>query len=86
MVGLGETMEEIHSTLRDLKNSGVSIVYIGQYLSPTKAHWPVKKYYTPKEFASLETIAKNMGFKAVRSGPLVRSSYRAFESFTEYLG
>jgi len=85
MVGLGETLDQIHDTLRDLKNSGVSIVCIGQYLSPTKDHWPVKKYYTPEEFSSLEREAKNMGFKAVRSGPLVRSSYRAFESFKECL-
>jgi lipoic acid synthetase len=85
MVGLGETKEDIFKTLKDLKSSGVSIVYIGQYLSPTKSHFKVKKYYNPEEFSFLERTAKDMGFKAVCVGPMVRSSYRAFESFKECL-
>lgn len=81
IVGLGETEGDIEKTLFDLKTAGVDIVYIGQYLSPTKNHWPVKKYYTPEEFSLLGKKAENMGFKAVLSGPMVRSSYRAYEAF-----
>ncbi len=86
MVGLGEKEEDIYKTLEDLKCAGVSILYIGQYLRPTKDHCPVKKYYTLQEFSSLEDVAKNMGFKAVLSGPMVRSSYRAFEAYKKCVG
>jgi len=83
MVGLGEGEEDITRTLQDLKDAGVDIVYIGQYLSPTKENWPVKKYYTPDEFSFLEAKTKQMGFKFVFSGPLVRSSYRALEAYLQ---
>lgn len=83
IIGLGETAGDIEATLHDLKKNGVDIVYIGQYLSPTKQHWPVKKYYTPQEFEALEASAKSMGFRAVLAGPMVRSSYRAGETYQE---
>jgi len=85
MVGVGETDGEITETLRDLKACGTDIVYIGQYLNPSQAHHPVRKYYTPDEFDSLKRQASAMGFAAVQSGPLVRSSYRAEESYLSLL-
>lgn len=84
IIGLGETKEEIIRTIRDLKDAGVDILYIGQYLSPSRDHWPVKKYYTPEEFQMFEQEAGNIGFKVVRSAPLVRSSYKAHESYLAY--
>lgn len=81
ITGLGEIGDDINKTLNDLKGAGVDIVYIGQYLSPTKKHWPVKKYYTPEEFSDIGTTAEEMGFKAVMAGPMVRSSYRAYETY-----
>ena len=81
MIGLGEKEADIEETLKDLRSAGVDIVYIGQYLNPTNGHWPVKKYYTPEEFSAFEGMAKNMGFKAVLAGPMVRSSYRAYEAY-----
>ncbi|MFH1665869.1 MAG: lipoyl synthase [Candidatus Omnitrophota bacterium] len=83
IIGLGESEEEILGTLEDLKRAGVDIVYIGQYLSPSPKHWPVKKYYTPEEFDSLAKKAGELGFPAVCAAPMVRSSYRARESYLE---
>jgi len=83
IIGLGETDEEIILTAADLKRSGVSILYIGQYLSPTREHWLVKKYYSPEEFSSLKDEAKKLGFKVVYAGPMVRSSYRAAEAYIQ---
>lgn len=79
MVGLGETIEQIEETLIDLKNAGVDIVTIGQYIQPSKLHLEVAKYYTPEEFDELDKLAQNIGFKHRQIGPLVRSSYRAAE-------
>lgn len=81
ILGLGEEWDEIIKTLEDLKEAGVSIVHIGQYLRPSKRHFPVAKYYKPQEFEDIGRIAMDLGFKAVSSGPLVRSSYRAKESY-----
>jgi len=81
ILGLGETENDVLRTLRELKDREVDIVYIGQYLSPSVDHWPVKRYYTPQEFKFLEEKARRMGFGAVRAGVMVRSSYRAFESY-----
>ncbi len=81
MVGLGEEMNEIKETLQDLKDAGVDIVTIGQYLQPTVKHVPVQRYYTPDEFDQLEQAGKNIGIKHVISGPLVRSSYHAADIF-----
>ena len=79
MVGLGETVEQIAETLTDLKNAGVDIVTIGQYIQPSKLHLEVAKYYTPEEFDELDKLAEKIGFEHRQIGPLVRSSYRAAE-------
>jgi lipoic acid synthetase len=76
MVGLGETISDIRRVFGDLVRAGVDILYIGQYLSPTKAHYPVQKYYTPEEFRLLREEAEQTGIPKVRSAPLLRSSYR----------
>ncbi len=79
MVGLGEVEEEIHQTMRDLREHEVDILTIGQYLRPTENHLPMARYYTPKEFAELKKYGLSLGFRHVESGPLVRSSYHAHE-------
>ena len=79
MVGLGETMDEVVSTLRDLRTAGCRIVTIGPYLRPSLANLPLSRYYTPAEFAELKRIGLDLGFGHVESGPLVRSSYHAHE-------
>jgi lipoate synthase len=85
MVGLGETVEEVVQVLKDLRSIGCDIVTIGQYIRPTARHLPVARYVTPEEFAELERIGYELGFKYVFAGPFVRSSYLAdvaFESAT----
>ncbi len=77
MVGLGETKEEVIETLTDMKNNGVEVVTIGQYLQPTKKHLMVKEYITTDQFKEYEEAGLEMGFRFVESSPLVRSSYRA---------
>ena len=77
MVGLGETMDEIQATMRDLRSWGVEILTIGQYLQPSRQHLPIDRYYTPDEFAQLKDYGLQIGFRWVESGPLVRSSYHA---------
>lgn len=77
MLGLGETYEEVLQALRDLREVGVEIVTLGQYLRPTAKHYPVDRYVTPEEFDRLKEEALAMGFKYVASAPLVRSSYLA---------
>lgn len=79
MVGLGESFEEIESTLSDLKSAGCDIVTMGQYIQPSKAHLPVEKYYTLEEFEDLKKLAEKCGIKHYQIGPLVRSSYNAAE-------
>ena len=83
MVGLGETFAQLEETLFDLKNAGVDIVTIGQYIQPSKAHLEVAKFYTLEEFEELKTLARKVGFKNYQIGPLVRSSYHAMNSFNE---
>lgn len=83
MVGLGETLAQIEETLCDLKNVGVDIITIGQYIQPSKAHLEVAKFYTLEEFEELKTLARKVGFKNYQIGPLVRSSYHAMNSFNE---
>jgi lipoic acid synthetase len=77
MVGLGETMEEVKSTMRDLRAWDVDILTIGQYLQPSRKHLPIDRYYRPEEFEELKLFGESIGFKWVESGPLVRSSYHA---------
>lgn len=81
MLGLGEEGEEVLASLQDLRNVGVDIVTIGQYLQPTPKHLTVKRYAHPLEFDFWKKTAENMGFKGVASGPLVRSSYKASHLF-----
>jgi lipoic acid synthetase len=77
MVGLGETTEQILTTMHDLRDVDVDFLTIGQYLQPTRNHASVKKYYPPEEFLELRNAALQLGFLHVESGPLVRSSYHA---------
>ncbi len=77
MVGIGEETEEVLELMQDLKNHNCDIMTIGQYLQPTKTHLPVDRYVTLEEFAMYKENGAKLGFKAVESGPLVRSSYHA---------
>jgi len=77
ILGLGETTDELIETLRDLRAVDVDLLTLGQYLRPSPAHLPVVKYYRPQEFAELGAIGRELGFRHVESGPLVRSSYHA---------
>jgi lipoic acid synthetase len=79
MLGLGEEKEEVLSTLQDLAAQGTDILTLGQYLQPTKEHLPIVRYVHPDEFAEFKMRGEAMGFKHVEAGPLVRSSYHAFE-------
>lgn len=79
MVGLGEETPELLEVFRDLARVGCDILTIGQYLRPSRDHLPMKRLYTPREFAELKAEALKMGFRHVESGPLVRSSYHAHE-------
>jgi lipoic acid synthetase len=77
MLGLGEKLEQVQTTLRDLRANDVDMVTIGQYLQPSPAHHPVLRYWTPEEFAELEAFGNALGFSNTASGPMVRSSYHA---------
>jgi len=77
MLGLGEKEEEVIQTMQDLRNVGLDIITIGQYLQPSKKNLPVKEFITPEQFKKYETIGLEMGFMYVESGALVRSSYKA---------
>ena len=79
MLGLGETREETLELMRDLRANGVDIVTIGQYLQPTREHLPIDRYVTPDEFRAFAVDGQAMGFRHVESGPLVRSSYHAWD-------
>jgi len=83
MVGLGETKDEIFQVMDDLKSAEVDFLTIGQYLQPSVKHFPLERYYTPKEFDELGTIARAKGFLLVSSSPLTRSSYHADEDFAK---
>jgi lipoic acid synthetase len=77
MVGLGETVDEVLEVMRDLRELDVDILTIGQYLQPTRQHFPISRYYAPEEFEMFQERGYEMGFRWVESGPLVRSSYNA---------
>ncbi|HZD59582.1 MAG TPA: lipoyl synthase [Anaerolineae bacterium] len=79
MVGLGEDVDELVEALADLRHHNCDIVTIGQYLAPSKDHFPIARYYTPAEFEEIGKLGLAMGFSHVESGPLVRSSYHAKE-------
>jgi len=80
MLGLGESEAQVLATLHDLREAGVELLTLGQYLQPTRQHLPVKEYVTPEHFEALAGTAREMGFRHVASGPLVRSSYHADEA------
>jgi len=77
IVGMGETDAEVHSAITDLRNVGVDILTVGQYLRPTPRHLPVVRWWTPDEMDAVGAFAESLGFAHVESGPLVRSSYHA---------
>jgi len=79
MVGLGESFDELLAVMDDLRDHGVDILTIGQYLRPSMSHLPVERFYTPEEFERLRREGRARGFSHVESGPLVRSSYHAHE-------
>ena len=79
ILGMGETTEEIIAVMRDLRERDVDILTLGQYLRPSNDHIALEKYYTPDEFSDLARIGRDMGFRHVEAGPLVRSSYHAWE-------
>ncbi|MDD5062535.1 MAG: lipoyl synthase [Candidatus Marinimicrobia bacterium] len=79
MVGLGETAEQVSELMQDVLNAGCDILTLGQYLQPTKDHLPVVRYITPEEFKTYQDTGLSLGFRAVFSGPLVRSSFHAAE-------
>jgi len=77
ILGMGESVDEVHAALRDLRAAGVDIITIGQYLRPSADHLPVVKWWTPAEFDAVHAYAMSLGFRHVEAGPLVRSSYHA---------
>jgi lipoic acid synthetase len=79
MLGLGETRDEVIAAMSDLAAQHTDILTIGQYMQPDRDHLPIVRYVHPDEFAEYKQIGEQMGFKHVESGPLVRSSYHAFE-------
>ncbi|HEY6089624.1 MAG TPA: lipoyl synthase [Gemmatimonadaceae bacterium] len=79
ILGMGETMEEVVTVMRDLRDVDVDILTLGQYLKPSNDHIALDRYVTPQEFRQLYEIGMEMGFRHVESGPLVRSSYHAWE-------
>lgn len=85
MVGLGESYEEVLTTMKEVREVGVEIFTVGQYLQPTKNHLPVKRYVKESEFLEYEKFGLDLGFSIVKSGSLVRSSYRAEEGVEKLL-
>jgi lipoic acid synthetase len=79
MVGLGEEWDEVLDTVRLIREAGTDVLTVGQYLRPSPQHLPLKRYYSPDEFARIKEYALSLGFPHVESGPLVRSSYHAAE-------
>jgi lipoic acid synthetase len=79
MLGLGEEKDEVLATMQDLAAQDADILTLGQYLQPTREHLPVMRFVHPSEFAEYKRLGERMGFKHVEAGPLVRSSYHAFD-------
>ncbi|MBN2428470.1 MAG: lipoyl synthase [Deltaproteobacteria bacterium] len=85
MVGMGETRSEIANAMKDLVDAGCRLLTLGQYLQPTRKHFPVQRYVAPEEFADMREEGLEIGFIHVEAGPLVRSSYHAEEQFKEVI-
>jgi len=85
MLGLGETRQEVIATMEDLRYNDCDILTLGQYLAPSVEHYPVKEFISIEQFQDYKRIGDSLGFKAVLSGPLVRSSYRAEEVYKEFM-
>lgn len=85
MLGLGEKEEEVFKSMQDLRDKQCDILTLGQYLAPSLNHYPVKEFISPKKFELYRLLALNLGFKAVLSGPLVRSSYQAGRLYSEII-
>ncbi len=83
MLGLGESQQDLHRALLDLREAGCDLLTIGQYLQATKNNLSIVKYYTPEEFEQIKAMALEMGFLEVEAGPLVRSSYRAHKLYQD---
>lgn len=83
MVGLGEKSDEIHQVMKDLRSVDCDYLTIGQYLQPSKDHYPVKEYVHPDMFRAYEKYGLDLGFESVASGPLIRSSYNAYEMYNQ---
>ena len=81
MLGLGETDDQVLSALKDLRDISVDVITFGQYMRPTKKHMKVHEYVHPDKFDYWSNLSKELGFKYVASGPLVRSSYKAGEFY-----
>jgi lipoic acid synthetase len=79
ILGMGETLEEVEAVMRELRSVDVDILTLGQYLRPSEAHIALDRYVTPAEFRRMYEVGMAMGFRHVESGPLVRSSYHAWE-------
>ena len=86
MLGLGETVREVESCLKEIKAHDVDIVTLGQYMRPSKKHLSIKQWVAPEVFADLKGLALDLGFRAVVAGPLVRSSYRAGHYYRKAIG
>ena len=85
MVGLGESIEEVKETIRDLHEVGCEIITIGQYLQANRLKLPVKSFVTPESFKLFETFGNEIGVKHLYSGPFVRSSYNASQLMDQVL-
>lgn len=83
MLGLGETREEVVQVFKDLRGNSCDLLTIGQYLRPSEEHYPMYEYVTPEDFEWYKQKAEEMGFEGVASGPLVRSSYKAWQLYNE---
>ena len=86
MLGVGETMPEVEAVMQDMRNHGVQLLTLGQYLQPSLDHLPVERYVTPEVFRDLATHGSRIGFGHVASGPMVRSSYHADQQARELIG
>jgi lipoic acid synthetase len=81
--GLGEEWDELRGAMRDLRSQEVDILTLGQYLRPSMDHLPVARFYRPEEFAELKRFGLDIGFRHVEAGPLVRSSYHAWDQIRQ---